>query len=189
MVIPTGPISAPTTSPRCRVTRTFGPTMPFAAVAPRATTSSRPHAGDLGLQPRAAGPHLVRGRRLVDPALAARLPLEVLHHVGDVDPAPVDAGLGEGPVEQLARTGPTNGRPRGPPGRRAARRPASSLASPPPLAEDRLGGVAPQVAGPAAGRRGAQRGQRRAGRGSGNALRKRHAEAGCRRDATGARKV
>ena len=30
----------PTTSPRCRVTRTFGPTMPFAAVAPRTTTSS-----------------------------------------------------------------------------------------------------------------------------------------------------
>jgi hypothetical protein len=58
-----------------------------------------------------------------------------------------------------------------------------------PLAEHRLGRAAPQVACPAAGRSGAQRGQRRAGWGTGNALRKRHAEGGCRRDATAARKV
>jgi hypothetical protein len=54
---------------------------------------------DLGLEPRVAGAHLVRARLLVDAPLAPRLPLEVLDGVGDPDAAPLDAELGEHPVE------------------------------------------------------------------------------------------
>jgi len=38
----------------------------------------------------------------VNPPLAARLPLEVLHRVGDVGLTPIDTGFLEGAIEQLA---------------------------------------------------------------------------------------
>src|SRR6266850_6534614 len=57
---------------------------------------------ELGLQPRQARADLRLVGLGVDAPLPARLPLEVLHHVGDVDVAAVDAGLGQRAVEQLA---------------------------------------------------------------------------------------
>jgi hypothetical protein len=39
----------------------------------------------------------------VDPSLAARLPFEVLHHVGDINLLPLDAGFLQGPVHYLSR--------------------------------------------------------------------------------------
>ena len=133
----------------------------------------RPHAGDLGVQPRAAGPHLVRGGRLVDPALAAWVPLEVLHHVRDVDQAPVDAGLGEGAVEQFA------GRPNERYPRQILLVPGlladeHQLGAARPCAEYRLGRVTPQIAGPAAGGRGTQGAQGGAWRRGGYGLHEGH---------------
>src|SRR5216683_1715851 len=58
---------------------------------------------DFRLQPGAAGVDLGRVRLFVNAPLAARLPLEVLHDVGDVDLGPVDAGLIECFVEKIAR--------------------------------------------------------------------------------------
>ena len=57
---------------------------------------------DLRLPPRAARVHLGSRRLLVQPNLARRPPLEVLHRVGEVDVRPVDAGLGQRPIEQSA---------------------------------------------------------------------------------------
>src|SRR6059058_3746512 len=57
---------------------------------------------ELGLQPGPAGRDLRPVRLLVDASLAARLPLEVLDDVGDVDLAPVDASVLERLVEELS---------------------------------------------------------------------------------------
>ncbi len=111
--------------------------------------------GQLRLQPGTAGHDLERVRLGVDAPLAARLPLEVLHDVGDVGPAPLDPGLLERLVEQ------------------ASRRPDEGMAaevflvaglladehgggSAGALAEHGLGATLPQVAGLAVGGGGAQ---------------------------------
>src|SRR5438034_3404617 len=64
------------------------------------------HAGrdhlDLGFEPRPACQHLAGVRFLVEPALAASCPPEMLHGIGHVDPAAIDAGLVETPIEQTA---------------------------------------------------------------------------------------
>src|SRR5207248_7188824 len=52
---------------------------------------------------RAARRDLARVRLLVDAALAARLPLEVLDDVGHVDGRSIDARFTERAIEQLAR--------------------------------------------------------------------------------------
>ena len=57
---------------------------------------------ELLLEPWQARLDLHRAGLAVNPALAARHPLEVLDHVGDVGPLPVDPCLLERPVEQLA---------------------------------------------------------------------------------------
>src|SRR5438093_10521924 len=57
---------------------------------------------DLDIQPGAAGRNLGRVGLLMNPALAARLPLEVLHDVGDVDRSAIDARSFERAIEQLA---------------------------------------------------------------------------------------
>src|SRR2546423_33495 len=64
---------------------------------------SRPNDSKLGLEPRPAGRDLARVRLLVDPAFAARLPLEVLHRVRDVNLAAIDPGFFEGAIQNLAR--------------------------------------------------------------------------------------
>src|SRR5438034_9884676 len=106
---------------------------------------------NLRLQPRTAGVDLPGVRLLVDAALAARLPLEVLDDVGDVDPRPVDARFDQRLVEQSA--GGTD--------ERAANEilaVARLLAdehhgrSLPPFAEHRLRAGLPEIAGLAAGR-------------------------------------
>jgi len=53
----------------------------------------------LGLEPRSTGTYLARIGLAVDPPLAARLPLEVLDHVGDVDLRPIDADFRQRLVE------------------------------------------------------------------------------------------
>src|SRR5580765_1049690 len=59
--------------------------------------------GELGFEPRPARVELRCARRLVDPALAALLELEVLDRVGDVDLFALQPGFGQRPVEHLAR--------------------------------------------------------------------------------------
>ena len=54
-----------------------------------------------GLEPRAAGGELAHARRLMDPPLAALHELEMLHGVRDVDPLAVQADLGQRAVEDL----------------------------------------------------------------------------------------
>jgi hypothetical protein len=61
----------------------------------------RLHQLDLTEQPRLAGGDLARVRLLVDAPLATQGELEVLDRVGDVDLAALDAGLAQGPIEQL----------------------------------------------------------------------------------------
>src|SRR5207244_7210728 len=56
----------------------------------------------LALEPLIAGLDLALRGRLVHAALASRLPLEMLHRVGDVGLAPVDARVGEALVEDAA---------------------------------------------------------------------------------------
>ena len=63
---------------------------------------ARLHERDLGVEPRPAGRDLAGVRLLVDAPLAARLPLEVLDDVGDVDLRAVDPRLRERPIEQRA---------------------------------------------------------------------------------------
>jgi len=58
---------------------------------------------DLRLQPWPAGIDLRGVRLLVDAPLAARLPLEVLHHIGDVDAAAIDARFLQRLVQEIAR--------------------------------------------------------------------------------------
>src|SRR5690242_21535920 len=58
---------------------------------------------DLGVEPGPARDHLAPRRLLVDPALPARLPLEVLDDVRDVGGRAVDPGLAERTVEELPR--------------------------------------------------------------------------------------
>ena len=58
---------------------------------------------DLGAQPRPAGDDVGSQRTLVEPALAARLPAEVLDGVGEVDAAAIDAGTLERVVEHTPR--------------------------------------------------------------------------------------
>ena len=53
----------------------------------------RPQPHQFDVEPETAGLDLRGLGRLVDAPLAARLELEVLHRIGDVDGAPVDAGL------------------------------------------------------------------------------------------------
>ena len=55
---------------------------------------------DLGIEPGTAGGDLACGRFLVDTALAARFPLEMLDGVGDVGFVAVDAGFFETAIEQ-----------------------------------------------------------------------------------------
>src|SRR5712691_2639219 len=57
---------------------------------------------DLRLQPWPAGSDLRGIRLLVDAPLAARLPFEVLHHVGDIDAAAIDARFLQGLVQEVA---------------------------------------------------------------------------------------
>src|SRR6266498_2675518 len=59
--------------------------------------------GELGVEPRPARRDLRPRRLRMDPALAARLPLEVLDHVRHVGECPVDARLAERLVEQTSR--------------------------------------------------------------------------------------
>src|SRR5213594_3318140 len=59
--------------------------------------------GQLGFEPRAARVELARSRRLVDPALATLLELEVLDRVGDVELLARQTRFGECPNEHLAR--------------------------------------------------------------------------------------
>jgi hypothetical protein len=66
---------------------------------------------DLREEPRHAGADFDCIRFLVNPPLAARLPLEVLDHVRDVDVGAIDARLDERLVEQ--RAGGANERPAG----------------------------------------------------------------------------
>jgi hypothetical protein len=77
---------------------------------PEAADDLRLQRGDLRLQPRAAGFDLTLRRRLVQAALAARLPFEVLHGVGDVKRGAVDSRRFEGTVEQASRR-PDKGQP------------------------------------------------------------------------------
>src|SRR5688572_32833971 len=56
---------------------------------------------ELLVQPPFAGFDLAGIGLLVQPLLAARLELEVLHGVGDVDTGSVDSGLGQGAIENL----------------------------------------------------------------------------------------
>jgi len=58
---------------------------------------------ELRLEPRPAGAHLARVGLRVDPQLAARAPLEVLHGVGEIDLAALEAGPRERAIEQLPR--------------------------------------------------------------------------------------
>src|SRR3954468_9659984 len=60
----------------------------------------RLHGGDLAFEPLVTGIDLALRRRLVKASLAAQLPLEVLHGVGDVEMLAIDAGLAERLVQQ-----------------------------------------------------------------------------------------
>ena len=153
-------ISAPptdcnsSTCPRLFVIRNCGPISDWAAVDPRHTITAGCTVLILGLQPRPARAHLGEARLLVDSALAARLPLEVLHRVGQVDRAatvPRLAARGRAPRP----AGPTNGRPSSLRCRRAAPRPALSCGAA-PLAEHRLRRVPIEIAPLARGGCGSQ---------------------------------
>ena len=87
--------------PRCTDTRNFGPSSACAAVAPRQMIA-RGWTTSISAEPWAARADLHRVRLLVDAAFSARLPLEVLHDVRDVDLRAIDGRFLEGPVEQCA---------------------------------------------------------------------------------------
>lgn len=57
---------------------------------------------DLAVEPGPAGRLLASAGLLVKAALAARLPLEMLHRIGDVDEVAVDTGFDQTAVEQMA---------------------------------------------------------------------------------------
>ena len=91
---------------------------------------ARPYDLDLVVEPQAAGVDLARVGLLVDAPLAARLVLEMLHGVGDVDSRAVDAGRLERAHRAPCRRGRRRGARQDPPGRPAARRPASETHRP-----------------------------------------------------------
>ena len=62
----------------------------------------RPHQRDLAIEPPAARGHLVPVRLFMQAPFAARLVLEVLHHVGEVKLGAIEAGFGKRAVKQLA---------------------------------------------------------------------------------------
>jgi hypothetical protein len=135
--------------PRDCVTRTPRPSRAWAAVAPRQTIA-RAHHVELGHEPWPASADLPDRGLLVNPQLPSRLPAEMLHHVCDVDTAPVEARL-------LERRGE---KPPGGADERAARQilfVAGLLAHQHdvrrggPLAEHRLGRPPPEVARAASG--------------------------------------
>ena len=66
--------------------------------------------GYLGIQPRPASIDFRCIRLLVDAPLAARLPLEMFHCVGDISLAAIDAGFFQSRVQQIP-AGPTKGLP------------------------------------------------------------------------------
>src|SRR5919201_1906907 len=67
---------------------------------PQADDYAGPDHRQLGVEPRPAGLDLGRIGLLMEPFLAARLPLEVFDRVGHVDQGPVDAGLLEGAIQK-----------------------------------------------------------------------------------------
>jgi hypothetical protein len=67
-----------------------------------ADDDARTHETDLGVQPVDACRNLPQRGLLVDAALAARLPREVLHGVGHEHAAAIDPGFRQRAVEQLA---------------------------------------------------------------------------------------
>jgi len=123
----------------------------------------RPHDGELRVEPRAAGRDLAPARLLVDAPLPPRRPLEVLDHVRHVGERAVDPGLLERLVEEAS-------------GRADERASLAVLAvaglladehgagAGAALAEDGLGGRAPERARLAAGRGLAERGKGGTGR-------------------------
>ena len=88
-------------APRCAVTLNCLPSSACAAVAPRQMIA-RGFTSWISVS--SHGRHAAISEALgllVDAALAARLPLEVLHHIGDVDGRAIDPSFGERLVEQL----------------------------------------------------------------------------------------
>src|SRR5262245_55885784 len=61
-----------------------------------------PQSSELALQPPAAGGDFAGIRLLMDASLAARLVLEMLHHIGEVKLGAIEAGIRDGAIEQLA---------------------------------------------------------------------------------------
>ena len=122
-----GASSVSTGVPRCLVTRKSRPKSACAAVAPRATSISRLDRRELGLEPGTAGGDLAPVRLRVDPALAARCPLEVLDHVRHVGGAAVDSSILERLIEQSAGRADERLSSHGPRGLPAAPRPASAV--------------------------------------------------------------
>ena len=112
-------------TPRCAVTLKPRPRSACAAVAPRHTTARGRTTAISAVEPGLAGAHLAGVRLLVDAPLPPRLPLEVLHGVGDVDRAPVDARPRRARDRGGVRPGRRTAGPPGPPRRQAARPPAS----------------------------------------------------------------
>ena len=68
----------------------------------QAHDDSRLDQRNLGLEPRTARVNLPRVRFLMDPAFAPFLEFEMLDDVGDIYGGSVDAGLGQGAIEQFA---------------------------------------------------------------------------------------
>ena len=91
-----------TKRPRSADTLKARPSSACAATAPRQTRMRGLDERDLRLEPRSARGDLGRVRLRVNAALAARLPLEMFHHVGEVHQLPLDSRLLERPVEQTA---------------------------------------------------------------------------------------
>ena len=82
----------------------------FAAVEPSATITCGLNVFNFAFQPLVAGIDLALRRGLVQPPLAAQLPLEVLDRVGDVEVLAVDARRLERAVEEASGR-PDEGQP------------------------------------------------------------------------------
>ena len=95
-----------------------------AAVAPKRHHHMRLHDLEFMVEPPAAGIDLARVRLLVDAPLAARLILEVLHRIGDVDRIARDAGDFQRAIEHLAGGSDKGPARQDPPDLQAARRQA-----------------------------------------------------------------
>src|SRR5437762_6366071 len=63
----------------------------------------RPDEVDFGLEPPAAGLNLAAVGPLMQALLAARLEFEMLDRIGDIGLAAIDAGIGQGAVEDFSR--------------------------------------------------------------------------------------